>query len=141
MEFQRVPRSRKDISSNGIWGWIGVGKRGAAKATLGLKLPGKLITDGWITGTIRGICDKNATNSIAAGHGLIVWDQPALPFPPRSGSLANEADVTEKRGRKRWSSVTRVTPQQAEPLEKKGSCVPYRVRTRDLGLSVHGRPG
>jgi hypothetical protein len=30
-----VPRSRKDISSNGIWGWIGVGKRGAAIVTLG----------------------------------------------------------------------------------------------------------
>jgi hypothetical protein len=27
-------------------------------------------------GPIGGICDKNATNFLAAGHGLIVWDQP-----------------------------------------------------------------
>jgi hypothetical protein len=25
-----------------------------------------------------GICDKDATNFLAAGHGLIVWDQPKL---------------------------------------------------------------
>jgi hypothetical protein len=42
-----VPRSRKDIPSNGIWGWIGVGKRGAAIATLGSNLSRKLMSDGW----------------------------------------------------------------------------------------------
>ena len=34
-EFQRVPSSRKDILSNSSWGWIGVGKGGAAIPTLG----------------------------------------------------------------------------------------------------------